>query len=758
MIGSRLAHYEITALIGKGGMGEVYRARDTKLDREVALKVLPSEFSEDHERVARFQREAVTLAKLQHPNIATIYGFEEDADRRFLVMELVEGEDLAERLGRGPIPVEEAIFLAAQITEGIEAAHALGIVHRDLKPANIKVSSGGDVKILDFGLARAFAGEIDDAGGSDLAHSPTITAAMTRPGIILGTAAYMSPEQARGKTVDKLADIWSFGVVFFEMLTSKRLFDGETVSDSIGAILHRDPDLSLLPAVPPQVHTLLRRCLARDKRKRLRDIGDARLELEDARTLRPDVEKGPGSWPRRAPWLAAAVLAAAVVVLGWIALFHGPELAHHLATLGLPRDEAIDLGTHNAWPRLQYAPDGTQVVYLGGEDFQLFRRDVDSFDSTPIPGTEQTSLFTFSPDGLWVAFTAESKLWKVALSGGAPVEICETGGGPGLAWGNGQLYFSQTNGGGLWSVPDSGGEPRRISTLDDGREETSHRWPCVLPDGRHLLITIKTARIETFDDALIGLLSLETGAVEVIVQGGMYPRYVDTGHILYGRDSQLFAVPFDLESLSVRGTPKRVLEAIDTVDVNGCAQYSLSDNGDLAYLSAGEDQAELELVWLHLSGKTSRADIGTAYALQLSLRPDGKQVAALVPAANDKIFIYDFTRKTMTRLTNSPGNDSFPRWSPDGTQLLYQNDRDGSGDLYVIPSDGSAPARRISAGPFDDLPGTWTPDGLRILLSRVDAEGNPVIHIMPADGSEEPEPLFDSEYSSTQPRISPDGR
>ena len=438
MIGKTLGHYEIIGLLGKGGMGEVYRAQDTTLNREVAVKVLPPEFSHDLERVARFEREATTLAKLQHTNIATIYGFEKDQDRRFLVMELVEGEELAERLERGPIPPEEAFLLASQIAEGLEVAHGLGIVHRDLKPANIKITPHGDVKILDFGLARAFAGEADDGSTMEIGNSPTITAAMTQAGVILGTAAYMSPEQARGKTIDKQADVWSFGVLFYEMLTADRLFGGETVSDSIGAILHRDPDLTQLPVVPPQIHTLLRRCLARDKRQRLRDIGDARLELQDAMATRSTTEKSEGGGSRRAPWLVAASLAVLAAVLGWMALTRSPESAHHLATLGLPRNEAVDLGTHNAWPRVKFSPDGKQVVYLGGEDFQLYRRDVDSFDSVVIPGTENTNLFTFSPDGLWIAYMANSKLWKVALSGGAPVEICDTVDGPGLAWGAGR--------------------------------------------------------------------------------------------------------------------------------------------------------------------------------------------------------------------------------------------------------------------------------------------------------------------------------
>ncbi len=758
MIGNTLGRYEITALLGKGGMGEVYRAMDTSLNREVAVKVLPSAFSHDPERVARFEREATTLAKLQHTNIATIYGFEQDHDQRFLVMELVEGEDLAERLERGPIPPEEAMALAVQIAEGLEVAHNMGIVHRDLKPANLKITPTGDVKILDFGLARAFADEVDGGSTMESGTSPTLTAAMTQIGAILGTAAYMSPEQARGKSIDKQADLWSFGVVFYEMLTADRLFGGETVSDSIGAILHRDPDLSQLPEMPFQIHTLLRRCLARDKRQRLRDIGDARLDLEDAIATRSSTKKSGGNRLRHAPWLVAAVLAVMVGVMGSLALTRSPETAHRLATLGLPRDEAVDLGIHNAWPSLQFSPDGKQVVYMGGDDFRLFRREVDSFDSEVIPGIDGVSLFTFSPDGLWIAYTAKSKLWKVALSGGAPMEICDIQVGPGLTWGNGNIYFSHGNGGGLWSVPVAGGQPRPVSTLNDEREETSHRWPHVLPDGRHLLITIKTARITSFDDALIGLLSLETGEVQVLIQGGSSAQYLPTGHIIYGRDEQIFAVPFDLASLTVQGTPVSVLDEIDTVDVNGCAQYSLSAKGDLAYLSAGEDQAELELVWMNISGKASHLDIGNPYSFEHVFRRDGQKLATMIPAANDKIYVYDFQRNIMTRLTNTPGNDTQPIWSPDGTQIVYRNDRDGSLDMYVIPADGSSPAQRILASPEDESPDVWTPDGTQILFTRVAMNGKVEICSLASDGSGEPSVLYPSEYSNWGPSLSMDGR
>jgi len=756
MLGKTLAHFKILAHIGTGGMGEVYRAHDTKLDREVALKLLPIEFSKDPERVARFEREATTLAKLQHANIAAIYGFEKDQDRTFLIMELVEGEDLAERLLRGPIPAGEAIGLAAQIAEGLEAAHALGIVHRDLKPANIKITPTGDVKLLDFGLARAYADDGSSSTSLEISNSPTITAAMTMQGVILGTAAYMSPEQARGKSIDRQADIWSFGVVFFEMLTAERLFGGETISDSIGAILHRNPDLTLLPEVPPQVTTLLRRCLAREKKARLRDIGDARLELADAAgagTESPHAGKKSG----RTTWITAAAVTIVVAALGWLALTRdtGPVLDQ--VTLGLPRDQAIFLND-GSWTRLRFAADGRKIVYAGGDDGQLMLRDVGEFAAVPIPGTQGATLYDFSPDGRWIAYFAESKLWKVAVSGGAPVELCETARGPGLAWGQDEIYFTRGNGGGLWAVSSEGGEPRQISTLDDEREETSHRWPHVLPDGRHLLFTIKTARIATFDDALIGLLSLDTGEIRVLITGGTQPQYAETGHIIYGRGSQLFAVAFDPENLKVEGTPSLVLDQVYTIDVNGSAQYALSAGGNLAYLPVEGDITDYEMQWLYRSGRSSRLEISEAAFYEPSISPDGQKVAGMISAANDKIHVFDLERQTMTRLTNTPGNDGKPVWSPDGALMAYRNDRDGSTDLYIIPADGGTPARRLVGGDLDDHPECWTPDSARLLFTRVDAGGQAQIWIVPVDGSSEPQPVLDDGNSNGGARISPDGR
>jgi len=585
---------------------------------------------------------------------------------------------------------------------------------------------------------------------------------MTQAGVILGTAAYMSPEQARGKSIDKQSDIWSFAVVLFEMLTTERLFGGETVSDSIGAILHRDPDLSQLPQVPKPIHTLLRRCLMRDKRQRLRDIGDARLELEDAIADRGKISKGEDSRSKGGSRALVAVLILLLIAVSGFALTRNTDSSPAVITLGLDRDKALDTGLLNAWLRLQFSPDGEEVLYVGGEDAKIFRRDIETFETLEVQGTDNTEVFTFSPDGQWIAYLADGKLWKIALSGGAPEEICETRSGPGLTWGKGanrdKIYFVPLNGGGIWSVSIDGGKPEVVSTLADERDETSHRWPHALPDGKHLLVTIKTARISKFDEAMIGLLSLETGDMEVLVRGGMSARYSESGHITYGRDNQLFAVPFDMASLSVTGTPRQVIERVDTIQINGCAQYALSDDGDLAYFYSEDFFERVELVWLYPTGKIGDFSLNAPKAYDLAFSPDGDQLAMVDALANDKIVLYDTERKTTARLTNTPGNDAFPVWSPDGSMIAYRNDRSGSIDLFVIPADGSEPGRPVLTGPLHEFAQSWSHEGTQVVYTRLEADGHAETWITPIDGSEDPRLLIDVPFSAWYATVSLDGR
>lgn len=618
MIGKSLAHYKITDLLGKGGMGEVYRARDTKLERDVAIKVLPPELASDPERSARFDREARTLASLQHPNVASIYGFEEIEGTRFLVMELVEGEDLSVRLEKGTLHLDETLRIARDIATGMEAAHEQGIVHRDLKPANIMLTPSGEAKILDFGLARAWFGEGENT--SDMEHSPTITNAMTMAGTVLGTAAYMSPEQARGGHVDRRADIWAFGTILWEMVTGKRLFQGQTVSDTLAAVLRDEPDWSQLPVEEaPQLCRIIERCLVRDPKLRLRDIGEARVLLQKAggesslvsfttAGSLPEAEATASTGNSRSGWLAA--LAMTAVALLFAILFFSRDSNPPLSqtTLGLNGPATISLVGENAWASLSFSPDGETIAYVGGFTGDLYVRSLNAFESTKIANTEGARLPSFSPDGNWIAYAADSRIWKVAVSGGAPLELCSSPIGPGLAWGDGEIYFCRGMGGGLWAVPESGGEPRQISELNPSREETSHRWPHVLPGGKHLLLTIKTADIATFDDALIGLLSLEDGSVSILATGGSDPHYIASGHILYGRGYQLFTLPFDLTSLSVSGTPTPVLDNVHTSPLTGHTYYTVGTDGRLAYVPNIEDMWDFQLVWIDMAGRVEPVD------------------------------------------------------------------------------------------------------------------------------------------------------
>ena len=521
--GTKLAQYEVVELIGKGGMGEVYRARDTKLDRDVAIKILPEEFAQDKDRLARFEREAKLLAQLNDAHIATLHGLEDEGGQRFLVMELVEGETLAERIARGPIPVDEALPLCLQIAEGLGAAHEKGILHRDLKPANIKVSADGKVKILDFGLAKAFAeGHLEGGASNELSQSPTLSRQATAAGLILGTAAYMSPEQAKGKTLDRRTDLWAFGVVVFEMLTAKRPFEGEDVSDTLAAVLRAEPQWDALPAGTPEpIRRLLRRCLEKDRRRRLDSAGAVRLDIEDAQAM-PEEET---SSPSRRQWplaLAGSLLFALGGLLFWSLASSespGPRPVTRFSIRLPPGSSISPRGRH----ALAMSPDGTHVVYTA--DDQLYLRAMDREEPSPIRGTDGARGPFFSPDGLWVGFWADGQLKKVTIDGGAPVALCQVGNPRGASWeAEDTIVFAQS-GGGILRVSANGGTPEVLVPLEDSHDLLSF-GPQLLPGGKAVLFSLLPSRAQT---AQIVVQSLETGERRVLIQEGTYGRYVPTG-------------------------------------------------------------------------------------------------------------------------------------------------------------------------------------------------------------------------------------
>ena len=599
--GTRLGGFEIESLLGSGGMGDVYRARDAKLGREVAIKVLPDEVARSEERLRRFQREARILAALNHPAIATLHGLETSDEGPLLVMELVEGETLAHRLGRGALPIEEALSFFRQIAEGIEFAHGKGILHRDLKPSNIMITPDGRVKLLDFGLAKAFLDEIPETGAS---QSPTLTKG-TAHGVILGTASYMSPEQARGRSVDRRTDIWAFGAVLYEALSGRKAFPAETVTDTLAAVVRGEPDLDALPReTPARVRDVVTRCLRKDANKRLQHIGDARIALEEAGTA---PEESPAS-RARATWLAPLAAALAAAALTWWVT--RPSVAPSQVTrslLSLPPGAVL---ARERSPSVAISPDGLTVAYVAEKDGTtgLYLRALDELDGRPVAGAEGAAMPFFSPDGHWIGFRARGQLLKAPLSGGAPVLIVGnlTDNVRGASWGNdGKIVFTHTPGTGLIEVDADGGEIVSLTETDREKREKTHRLVEVLPGGRALLFTLGTGDIGTWDEASIAVFSRDTGTYRVLVEGGSNARYSRSGHLLYARDGAILAVPFDDKELQIHGTPVTIVEDVATSPIYGDAEFALSLEGTLVYRAAdpgGTDTASSG--WIAMAGSS----------------------------------------------------------------------------------------------------------------------------------------------------------
>jgi serine/threonine-protein kinase len=743
---SSIAHYRITAKIGEGGMGEVWRATDIKLNRDVALKVLPGAFAQDPGRMARFTREAKVLASLNHPNIAAIYGVEE----RALVMELVEGPTLAERIAQGPIPLEETLLVARQIAEALEYAHDHGVIHRDLKPANVKITPEGRVKVLDFGLAKALSREPAPA---DPMSSPTVTMRATSPNTIMGTAAYMSPEQARGQTVDKRADVWAFGLVLYEMLTGRQLFAGPTVSDILANVLRGDLDLT---GVPAALWPVVDRCLRRDPRRRWQAIGDVRLLLEECTQVAPT----PMAPLRRSamPWIAAMLMAVsfAVAGAGWwratrpvdhplvrISMDLGPE-----AMTGLNLTAAI-------------SPDGRRLVFpargLDGKQ-QLATRLLDQAQSVLLPGTEGGSSPIFSPDGQWIAFFAGSQLKKISAQGGALVTLCgsSTTIWPGGSWGgDGNIVttFGQLDS--LWKVPSAGGTPQRLTKLDRG--EITHRWPQILPGGGVVLFTASPSA-SGLDNANIEAVSLKTGQVKILQHGGYYGRYLPSGHLVYVHQGVLFGVKFDPDRLEIRGSPVPLLEDVAANPVSGGGQFDFSRAGTFVY-AAGKNTAQAWRVsWLENSGKMEplMASPGAYAAPRLS--PDGRKLTLIADGAD--IYVYDLERDTPTRLTFR-GDSQLPVWAPDSKHVLFASGT----SLFWMRSDGSGEPQPLLESPNGPRPWSLSSDGRHLAYFERTLDTGMDLWTLPLDITDpehpkagKPEPFLRTPADEMLPRFSPDGR
>ena len=708
--GTRLANYEIVSPIGAGGMGEVYRARDTSLKRDVALKLLPETFAADSERLARFQREAEVLASLNHPNIAGIYGLAETDGIKALVMELVAGEDLADRIARGAIPMDEALPIARQIAEALEAAHEQGIIHRDLKPANIKLRPDGTVKVLDFGLAKDWA-----AAGT--AASPTITSpALTEIGVILGTAAYMSPEQAKGKPVDKRADIWAFGCVLYEMLTGTRVFAADDASGTLARVLMMEPDWDVLPAsTPAGIRRLLQRCLEKDPKRRLRDIADVGFQVEDALNAAPSGATTAHIRKRqeRVWWMAAMLVVIVAMTTLYVRRAPTPQDSPAVARLTVALPAGDRLGNLNT-PAIALSPGGTQLAYVGLRDSKerLYLRSLDGLDFKAISGTEGVTSPFFSPDGQWIGFFALGKLKKVSVAGGAVEVLCDAPArsGMGGSWGpDNSIYFATGGVSGLRKVSASGGIPTQVTRLDRSHGEVSHRWPQVLPGGKAVLFTVWTG--PGLDEHRIDVQSLQTGERRVLVRGGTTGRYAASGHLVYARADALMAVRMDLDRLEAVSDAPVLLSEQVRVGGEG-AHYAVSDSGQLVYVPGNVRRYERQLVWVDRKGGAEAVPLPARDYSTVALSPDGRQAAVQIEEGTAGIWIYDFPRATLTRLTSATSSSQLPAWTPDGRRVVYRGTRLGLRNLFWKPADAATEEERLTTEEdANPTPGSWSHDG-----------------------------------------------
>ncbi len=765
-------------------MGEVYRATDSNLKRSVAIKVLPASVAGDADRLARFQREAEVLAALNHPNIAAIYGLEKTPDFTALVMELVEGEDLSQRIERGAIPLDEALPIAKQIADALEAAHEQGIIHRDLKPANIKVRSDGTVKVLDFGLAKA----MDPSGSSspNAMNSPTLSMHATQPGIILGTAAYMAPEQARGKTVDKRADIWAFGIVVFEMVTGRRAFEGDDISVTLASVLMKDPDWNALPAaLPSGLRRLLAACLKKDPKARMRDIGEARQRIEELLSgaleeMPAAVIAQPASAPRRRSVVVASVtllVGAAVAALAtWVLMRPSPAKLQPVRFAFVPT-AAQALAINGNDRDLALSPDGTHLVYVAGNDAHLMVRAIDQLDAVPLRGIAGVRDPFLSPDGRWVGFVTgvDGEIQKVSIAGGPPLPLCRISGAPrGASWGPDETIVFATTGSttGLLRVSAAGGEPKVLTTPDTAHGEADHLFPSVLPNGRAVLFTITAAG--SIDNAQVAVLDLTTGHYKTLIHGGSQAEYVapstastgsgqagsgQAGYLVYAAAGTLRAVRFDPVKLEVLSDPVPVVEQVTTL-ASGAAEFSVSRQGAVVYVTGGATGGARSLVWVNRQGHEDPITAAPRRAyFYPRLSPDGTRVALDIRDQENDIWIYDLARQTLGRLTDAPAVDQYPVWTPDGRRVIFMSGRAGTANLFWQAADHTGTVERLTTSPNPQYPTSISPDGTRLMVREVMPKTGVDLRVLPMDGKapRQTEPLVQTTFIEDNGEISPDG-
>lgn len=766
--GTLLLHYKLVEKLGEGGMGVVWRAVDTTLDREVAVKILPDIFAADADRAARFEREAKVLASLNHPNITTIHSVHKVDSVRFLVMELSHGEDLAIHLSNGRLALDEAIHIARQIAEALESAHDSGIVHRDLKPANITVTQDGKVELLDFGLAKALDASAS-ANASDLSKSPTMVSGHTQAGMILGTAAYMSPEQARGKSVDRRADIWAFGCVVYEMLAGKKAFDGETVTDVLAAVVTRAPDFTALPAdTPRRLRTLVERCLEKDPRKRLRDIGEARIVIDDviANPRAADVEDARATatrtpaYRRYLPWLVAAA-GLAVATVTWVLPERDaarPETTH--LSFATPPTDVIDAGFENAM--LAITRDGRTVAYCGRRVgvSRLYVRHLGESEPVELAGTEGARCPFFSPDGEWIAFMSGNKLKKVAVTGGPTFELCDVSADRSGVWLDDGSIVVATHA----TVPLSrvsstgGGELQVVAPLDSANGERTHRWPDALPGGEWVIFTVGLASSPgDYENARIDAVSLKSGERRTLFEGAATARYLEPGYLVVSRNGILMAAPIDVSNPRLISDPVPVLDGVAREPTSGAVHFALARNGTVVFVPELRGEEETELVWIDHAGNMETLAAPPQAYIASRVSPDGRLVLATIGRSFNAgdVWQFDIARETTTRLTFD-GKSLQMYWTPDQRHFVYQTE-DNRFNIIVRSLDGGSEEKVIYTAPYPLVVSGLTPDGQWVLFSPWGTTGSDIFMI-PVDGGQEPTLVVSEEFDQGDGRVSPDGR
>jgi serine/threonine-protein kinase len=758
---TRLGSYEVISPLGSGGMGEVYRARDTNLRRDVAIKVLPDAFAKDPERLGRFEREARILASLNHPNIAAVYGLERSGDLTYLVMELVPGETLGERLTDGPLEVGLSIKIFHQIAQALEAAHENGVIHRDLKPENIKITPEKRVKVLDFGLAKAFA----PASATAVSKTPTATFKGTSQGVIMGTPAYMSPEQVRGQQLDKRADIWSFGCCFYEALTGRHPFYRGTASDVLAAILNSEPDWNVVPKSTPRgVRALIKRCLQKDTDQRLHDIADARIDIGDAVSMISGIAPiGTGEiteWRKKLLWAVGVIVGTLVLGLAIRGLMldrSSDRRPVRRFVMGLPTTVPLALGSG---PSLALSPDGTRFVYAArrGGKSQLYLRNMDELEPTPIPGTEEGLGPFFSPEGDWLGFFAEGKLKTVPLSGGRAMTLGDGASPRGASWGSdGTIVFAPLTVSGLSTVSTTGAGLSVLTTLDSEKDEKSHRWPSFLPGGTAVLYTSWTSG--RYD---IEAVSLDTGERQTLIEDATYGRYSPTGHLVFARGSSLFAVPFDPSSLEVGEPAVEVIDGVMMDPQTGAGFFDFSDDGLTVYVPGGADPPPSggtgALLSVDRQGVARPlAQMQRAFQLPRISPVDARRLIVTITEGNKTdVWGYEIGRGVTTRLTFEASNGA-AIWTPDGTRITFSSDRLGSFNVFSKASDGSGSAERLLESAHPQFPSSWSPDGQHLALTEIQPSTGLDILLLKR-GAAQAEGLMASSYNESGAMFSPDGR